>query len=84
MQFKIYTDGSYRDEMWGAGAILIAPNGAVKKYSSYGKDEYGSHNVTGEVNAVINSLRALFHRTLLRMFLKQSRRQQPLLWRLIA
>lgn len=60
MEFKIYTDGSYRDEMWGAGAILIAPNGEVKKYSSYGKDEYGSHNVTGEVNAVINALRALF------------------------
>lgn len=60
MQFKIYTDGSYRDGMWGAGAILIAPNGEVKKYSSFGKDECGSRNVTGEINAVVNALRALF------------------------
>lgn len=60
MQFKIYTDGSYRDGLWGAGAILIAPNGEVKKYSSFGKDECGSRNVTGEINAVVNALRALF------------------------
>lgn len=61
-QFKVYTDGSYRDDMrlWGAGAILIAPNGEVKKYSSFGEDECGSRNVTGEVNAVVNALRALF------------------------
>ncbi len=60
MQFKVYTDGSYRDGIWGAGAILIAPNGEIKKFSSYGNDEHGSRNVAGEIQAAINGLRALF------------------------
>lgn len=61
MIFKVYTDGSYRDGIWGAGAIVLNEQNAVLfTVKESGADTTKIRNVAGEVMAVEKALRELF------------------------
>lgn len=60
MIFKIYTDGSYRDGIWGAGAIVLnEQNAMLFTVKESGADATKFRNA-GEVMAVEKALRELF------------------------
>lgn len=60
--YKVYVDGSYKNGIWGAGAVIIdSSNGSViKELSASGLDLDNHRNITGEMQAVIIALRWLF------------------------
>lgn len=59
--FMVYTDGSYRDGYWGAGAVALDSFGNhLMELSTNGEDLAGSRNVTGEIMAVMTMLRKLY------------------------
>lgn len=61
--FMVYTDGSYRDGYWGAGAVALDCFGnCLMELSTNGEDLAGGRNVTGEIMAVMTMLRKLYKR----------------------
>lgn len=61
MKYIIYSDGSYRNGIWGAGAVILRENfETIKELSFAGVDAEGNNNVTGEIQGVLEALRYLF------------------------
>ena len=64
MKYAIYSDGSYKNGIWGAGAVILqeTPFGfnPVQELSFYGEDADGIRNVAGEIYGVLEALRLLF------------------------
>lgn len=61
MNFTIYTDGSYRDGIWGAGAVILNEQRIIiKKITAGGIDTDGIRNIAGETQAVLIALRFLY------------------------
>lgn len=64
MKYAIYSDGSYKNGIWGAGAVILqeTPFGfnPVQELSFFGEDADGIRNVAGEIYGVLEALRLLF------------------------
>lgn len=60
--YTVYTDGSYNEGIWGAGAVVLTEGQVVKEISTGGVDEFGSRNVAGEIQAVVIALRYIYKR----------------------
>ena len=64
MKYAIYSDGSYKDGVWGSGAVILqeTPFGfnPVQELSFYGEDTDGIRNIAGEIYGVVEALRLLF------------------------
>lgn len=64
MKYAIYSDGSYKNGIWGAGAVILqeTPFGfnLVQELSFFGEDADGIRNVAGEIYGVLEALRLLF------------------------
>ena len=64
MKYAIYSDGSYKNGIWEAGAVILqeTPFGfnPVQELSFFGEDADGIRNVAGEIYGVLEALRLLF------------------------
>lgn len=64
MKYTVYSDGSYKNGIWGAGAVILRGEEpdfeTIKELSFSGIDTEGSRNVTGEIQGVLEALRYLF------------------------
>lgn len=58
--YTVYTDGSYNEGIWGAGAVVLAEGQVIKEISTGGVDEFGSRNIAGEIQAVVIALRYIY------------------------
>lgn len=58
--YTVYTDGSYNEGIWGAGAVVLTEGQVVKEISTGGVDEFGSRNIAGEIQAVVIALRYIY------------------------
>lgn len=58
--YTVYTDGSYNEGIWGAGAVVLAEGQVIKEISTGGVDEFGSRNIAGEIQAVVIALRFIY------------------------
>lgn len=64
MKYAIYSDGSYKDGIWGSGAVVLQETShgfnPVQEFSFYGEDTDGIRNIAGEIYGVLEALRLLF------------------------
>ena len=65
MKYAIYSDGSYKNGIWGAGAVVLQKTShgfnPVQELSFYGEDADGIRNIAGEIYGVLEALRLLFY-----------------------
>lgn len=58
--YDVYTNGSWNNGIWGAGAVILSGDRVIKEISFGGADTCGSKNVAGEIQSVLTALRFLF------------------------